>query len=209
MISVAIIEDIKDIRDPLNDFLSDQDEFLCETAVESVEDFFKAFNSELPSDVILLDIGLPGISGLGAIKMIKEKLPECEIIMLTVHEEHDKIFRALKSGASGYLIKSTPLSEIRDAILEVSKGGAPMSPPIARKVINFFDEGKTEKLENPLSEREQTIVNYIVDGANMRMIAANLEISVDTVKYHCKNIYKKLQINSKGELISKSIRGEI
>lgn len=129
--------------------------------------------------------------------------------MLTVHEEHDKIFRALKSGASGYLIKSTPLSEIKNAILEVSKGGAPMSPPIARKVIKFFDEEKKQEYESPLTYREKEIVNYIVDGLNMRMIAENLFVSVDTIKYHCKNIYKKLQINSKGELISKSIRGEI
>jgi DNA-binding NarL/FixJ family response regulator len=209
MISVAIIEDIKDIRDPLHEFLSNQDEFLCETSVESVEDFLTKYNKEIPPEVLLLDIGLPGISGLGAMNMLKEKLPLVEIIMLTVHEEHDKIFRALKSGASGYLIKSTPLSEIKDAILAVSKGGSPMSPPIARKVINFFTQEKKDTLENPLSEREQTIVNYIVDGSNMKMIAANLNISVDTVKYHCKNIYKKLQINSKGELISKSIRGEI
>jgi len=209
MISVAIIEDIKDIRDPLKDFLSEQDIFLCETAVESVEEFLVGYNKEIPPEVLLLDIGLPGISGLGAIKLLKEKLPNIEILMLTVHEEHDKIFRALKSGASGYLIKSTPLSEIKGAIIAVSNGGSPMSPPIARKVINFFNEEQNQKIESPLSEKEQTIVNYIVDGLNMKMIAGNLNISVDTVKYHCKNIYKKLQINSKGELISKSIRGEI
>ncbi len=209
MISVAIVEDIEEIRIPIKDFLSSQDEFLCETAVESVEDFFKQYNTEIPPEVLLLDIGLPGISGLSAIKLIKEKLPEIEIIMLTVHEEHDKIFRALKSGASGYLIKSTPLAEIKEAIIEVSKGGAPMSPPIARKVIKFFDEEKKQEYKSPLTDREKEIVNYIVDGLNMRMIAEKLFVTVDAIKYHCKNIYKKLQINSKGELISKSIRGEI
>ena len=209
MISVAIIEDIKEIREPIKDYLSDQEEFLCETASESVEDFFRYYNQDIPPEVILLDIGLPGISGLGAIKMIKEKLPDSEIIMLTIHEENDKIFQAIKTGALGYLIKSTPLSEIKHAIIAVSKGGSAMSPTIARKVINFFNDEKTNKIESPLSEREQSIVNYIVDGHNMKMIAANLNISADTVKYHCKNIYRKLQINSKGELISKSIRGEI
>jgi DNA-binding NarL/FixJ family response regulator len=209
MISVAIIEDIKEIREPIKEFLGDQKEFLCETASESVEDFFRDYSREIFPEVILLDIGLPGISGLGAIKMIKEKLPNAEIVMLTVHEDSDKIFQAIKSGASGYLIKSTPLSDIKDAILAVSKGGSAMSPTIARKVINYFNDKKPNKIESPLSEREQSIVNYIVDGQNMKMIAANLNISVDTVKYHCKNIYKKLQINSKGELISKSIRGEI
>lgn len=209
MITVAIVEDIEEIRIPIKDFLSSQEEFLCETAVESVEDFFKQFNTEIPPEVLLLDVGLPGISGLSAIKLIKEKLPEIEILMLTVHEEHDKIFRALKAGASGYLIKSTSLSDIKNAVIEVSLGGAPMSPPIARKVINYFDEDKKQKFESPLTDREKEIVNYIVDGSNMRMIAEKLFVTVDTIKYHCKNIYKKLQINSKGELISKSIRGEI
>ncbi|MCB0751979.1 MAG: response regulator transcription factor [Ignavibacteriae bacterium] len=209
MISVAIIEDIEEIRNPVKEFLNSQVEFLCETAVESVEDFFQQFNNEIPPEVLLLDIGLPGISGLSAIKLIKEKLPNIEIIMLTVHEEHDKIFSALKAGASGYLIKSTPLAQIKEAIIEVSSGGAPMSPPIARKVIRFFDTEKKQEYESPLTEREKEIVTYIVDGLNLKMIAANLFVTVDAIKYHCKNIYKKLQINSKGELISKSIRGEI
>ncbi|MCP5063138.1 MAG: response regulator transcription factor [Ignavibacteriae bacterium] len=209
MISVAIVEDIKDIRIPLYEFLSSQEEFLCQTAAESVEEFYEEYNKELPPDVILLDIGLPGISGLAAISTIKQKLPKTEIIMLTVHEDSERIFRALKAGASGYLIKSTPLAEIKDAIVEVSNGGAPMSPIIARKVINYFDEEKSTKKESPLSDKEKVIVNYVVDGLNLKMIAANLNVSIDTVKYHCKNIYKKLQINSKGELISKSFRGEI
>ena len=209
MISVAIIEDIEEIRNPVKEFLNSQVEFLCETAVESVEDFFQQFNNEIPPEVLLLDIGLPGISGLSAIKLIKEKLPNIEIIMLTVHEEHDKIFSALKAGASGYLIKSTPLAQIKEAIIEVSNGGAPMSPPIARKVIRFFDTEKKQEYESPLTEREKEIVIYIVDGLNLKMIAVNLFVTVDAIKYHCKNIYKKLQINSKGELISKSIRGEI
>ena len=209
MISVAIIEDIKDIREPLKDFLSDQEEFLCNTAEESVEDFFNRYDREIPPEVILLDIGLPGISGLAAIKLIKDKLPDTEIIMLTIHEEHDKIFNALKAGASGYLLKSTQLSDIKDAIIEVSKGGAPMSPPIARKVIKFFDKEKSNEKEKLLTEKEEKIVHYIVDGLNCKMIAANSKVSIDTIKYHVKNIYKKLQINSKGELIAKSIRGEI
>lgn len=209
MISVAIVEDIDSIRIPIFEFLSDQEEFLCETASNSVEHFFENYNKEIAPDVILLDIGLPGLSGLSAIKLIKEKLPSTDIIMLTVHEESDKIFSALKAGASGYLIKSTSLLDIKSAIIEVSKGGAPMSPIIARKVINYFEDDKNKISEVNLSEREQTIVNYIVDGLNFKMIASSLNISNDTVKYHCKNIYKKLQINSKGELIAKSIRGEI
>ncbi|MFZ1289048.1 MAG: response regulator transcription factor [Melioribacteraceae bacterium] len=209
MINVAVVEDIKEIRNPIKDFLSDQTEFICGIAAESVENFFKEIDLDMPPDILLLDIGLPGISGLSAIQLIKEKLPNIEIIMLTVHEESDKIFRALKSGASGYLLKNTKLADIKNAIIEVSKGGAPMSPIIARKVIKYFDEVKTSINENVLTEKEKSIVNYIVDGMSMKMIAANLNVTVDTIKYHCKNIYKKLQINSKGELIAKSIRREI
>ncbi|MBK8946681.1 MAG: response regulator transcription factor [Ignavibacteriae bacterium] len=209
MINVAVVEDIKEIRIPIKEFLSDQDEFLCNVSAESVEEFFENYDKEIPPDVILLDIGLPGISGLSAIQLIKERIPNVEIVMLTVHEEAEVIFRALKSGASGYLSKSTKLAEIKNAILEVSKGGAPMSPLIARKVVKFFDETKSSHTENNLSEREKQVADFIVDGLSMKMIAANLNVTVDTIKYHCKNIYKKLQINSKGELISKSFRGEI
>lgn len=209
MISTAIIEDIKEIRIPIKEFLCDQEEILCNTSAGSVEEFFENYDKEIPPDVLLLDIGLPGISGLTAIQIIKEKLPKTEIIMLTVHEEAEIIFRALKSGASGYLLKSTKLSEIKNAVIEVSKGGAPMSPLIARKVVKYFDESKSSQNENFLSEREKQVVDFIVDGLSMKMIAANLNVTVDTIKYHCKNIYKKLQINSKGELISKSFRGEI
>ncbi|MBI1933885.1 MAG: response regulator transcription factor [Ignavibacteriales bacterium] len=209
MISTAIIEDIKEIRIPIKEFLCDQEEILCNTSAGSVEEFFENYDKEIPPDVLLLDIGLPGISGLTAIQIIKEKLPKTEIIMLTVHEEAEIIFRALKSGASGYLLKSTKLSEIKNAVIEVSKGGAPMSPLIARKVVKYFDESRSSQNENFLSEREKQVVDFIVDGLSMKMIAANLNVTVDTIKYHCKNIYKKLQINSKGELISKSFRGEI
>ncbi|NCS82761.1 MAG: response regulator transcription factor, partial [Ignavibacteria bacterium] len=109
MISVAIIEDVKDIREPLFEFLSSQPEFLCEIKAESVEDFFLKSNNALPPDVILLDIGLPGLSGLGAIKLLKEKWIDVNIIMLTVFDDTEKIFQALRSGAVGYLVKNTPL----------------------------------------------------------------------------------------------------
>lgn len=209
MISVAIIEDIRDIRIPLSEFISDQEEFVLDVAAESVEDYFIRYNqNELP-DVILLDIGLPGISGLGAITLFKERIPKTEIIMLTIHDEADRIFRALQSGASGYLLKNTSLIKIKEAVINVIDGGAAMSPAIARKVIKFFGEKNEPKKEYRLSEKEQLIVTYLVDGLNFKMIAANINVSADTVKYHAKNIYKKLQVNSKAEVIAKSIRGEI
>lgn len=209
MISVGIIEDIKDLRNPLFEFISSRDEFLCNIAVESVEDFLEEVSkSDVPIDVILLDIGLPGISGLSAIKLIKDKLPDVSIIMLTVFDDSDKIFAAIQAGAVGYLVKNTPLDQIKQSILDTYNGGTSLSPEIARKVLEFFDKTK-RNIESPLTEKEKQIVAGMVDGQSFKMIAANLGNTLDTIKSHAKNIYKKLQVNSKAEVIAKSFRGEI
>jgi len=209
MISVAIVEDLEDLRNPLFEFISTREEFICEIAVESVEDFLKAIDkNEVPVDVILLDIGLPGISGLSAIKLIKEKLPDVNIIMLTVFDDSDKIFGAIQAGAVGYLMKNTPLEKIEQAILDTYSGGTSLSPEIARKVLNFFERPKSE-IESPLTEKEKQIVAYMVDGQSFKIIAANLGNTLDTIKSHAKNIYRKLHVNSKAEVIAKSFRGEI
>jgi DNA-binding NarL/FixJ family response regulator len=161
----------------------------------------------MPPDVILLDIGLPGISGINGIKLIKEKYPEVNIIILTVYENEDKIFSALCEGASGYLIKTTPLNKVKDAILEVLAGGAPMSPQIARKVVSHFNVNK--HIKSSLTAKEKEIVAGLVDGLSYKMIARSNEISIETVRFHIKNIYKKLHVNCKAEVITKSLRGEI
>ncbi|MCB0731963.1 MAG: response regulator transcription factor [Ignavibacteriae bacterium] len=209
MISVDIIEDVADIRNPLKEFLSIQNDILFGSISESVEEYLNNFPKEILPDVLILDIGLPGISGLSAIEIIKEKLPETEIIMFTVHDEPGKIFDALKSGASGYLLKNTPLDEIKRAVIEAANNGAPMSPSIARQVIQYFDKRKTVKESEILTPKERQIVNYIVDGQSYKMIAANLNNSIETIKYHTKNIYKKLHVNSKTEVVAKAFRGEI
>ncbi|MBZ0184076.1 MAG: response regulator transcription factor [Melioribacteraceae bacterium] len=209
MISVAIVEDLEDIRNPLFEFISTREEFICIIAVESVEDFLKAADkNDFPVDVILLDIGLPGISGLSAIKLIKEKLPDVNIIMLTVFDDSDKIFGAIQAGAVGYLMKNTPLEKIEQAILDTYNGGTSLSPEIARKVLNFFEKPKS-KIESQLTEKEKQIVACMVDGQSFKMIAANLGNTLDTIKSHAKNIYRKLHVNSKAEVIAKSFRGEI
>ena len=212
MISIAIIEDIENIRIPLTEFINEQPEFLLDISAESVEDYFiqaNQKNSDVLPDIILLDIGLPGISGLGAISLFKEKIHEAEIIMLTIYDDSDRIFRALQAGATGYLLKNTRLSVIKESIINVANGGSAMSPTIARKVIKFFGEQKEDKKNCLLSEKEQLIVAYLVDGLTFNMIAENINLSLDTIKYHTKNIYKKLQVNSKAGVITKSLRGEI
>lgn len=209
MISVDIIEDVADIRNPLCEFLRMQEDVLLVNSADSVENYLAIEPKDIIPDVLILDIGLPGISGLTAIETLKEKFPQTEIIMFTVHDEPGKIFEALKSGASGYLLKNTPLDEIKKAIIEAANSGAPMSPPIARKVIQFFDRNRSTENKSELTPKEKEIVNYIVDGQSYKMIAANLGNSIDTIKFHCKNIYRKLQVNSKSEVVAKAFRGEI
>ncbi len=209
MISIAIVEDIEEIREPIFEFLQTQKEFVVLFASGSVEEFFDTFDPELPPDIILLDIGLPGISGLGAIKLIKEKLPKTEIIMLTVYDDANKIFQAISSGASGYLLKNTPLEKIKESVIEVANGGAQMSSSIARKVFNYFNNNVSTDSEYSLTKKEKEIVAQIVDGLSYKMIAANLGNSIETIKTHAKNIYKKLHVNSKAEVVAKSMRGEI
>lgn len=207
MISIAIIEDINEIREGLCEFLKNQPEFLCDTVADSVEGFFRICDLNSPPDILLLDIGLPGISGINGIKLIKEKYPEVNIIILTVYDNEEKIFSALCEGASGYLIKTTPLEKVKDAVFEVYAGGAPMSPQIARKVISHFNINK--KHQSILTSKEKEIVAGLVDGSSYKMIAQSNNISIETVRFHIKNIYKKLHVNCKAEVISKSLRGEI
>ncbi|MBU0474720.1 MAG: response regulator transcription factor [Bacteroidetes bacterium] len=206
MISVAIIEDIKDIRNSLKEFISMQSDMFCAVASESVEEFLEANLQDTGVDVLLLDIDLPGISGISGMKFIKEKYPEIDIIMVTVYEDHDKIFRALKAGAAGYLLKTTPFPKLREAILDINSGGAPMEPIIARKVIEYFNsESKSNNEKSALTSKESQIVNYLVDGFTYKKIAITLDNSIETIRHHVKNIYKKLQINSRTELIKKKL----
>jgi DNA-binding NarL/FixJ family response regulator len=212
MLNVAIVEDDDQIREGIRKYLSYQQDFICELAAESVEEFLARTKSGDYPDVILMDIGLPGMSGIDGMRFIKEQHPDVDIIMLTVYTDWQKIFDALRAGASGYLLKNTPLTEIKKGIESVHAGGAAMSPEIARKVLEHFSPtgGKTQpKIESPLTPKEKEIVVGLVDGLSYKMIADRMDISIDTIRFHIKNIYKKLQVNSKAEVISKSLRGEI
>jgi DNA-binding NarL/FixJ family response regulator len=207
---VGIVEDNKKIRDLIQRFLDMQDELTCPVAVDSVEEMLEYLEQHPKPDVLLMDIQLPGMSGIKGIGIIKEKYPEIEIIMLTVYHDSHKIFDSLCAGASGYLLKHTSLPEIKESIIKLLDGGAPMSPQIARRVINHFQENTPKKNpESDLTPREHDIVNGLVDGLSYKMIADRYDISIDTVRAHIRNIYKKLHVNSKAEVIAKSLKGEI
>lgn len=210
MISVGIVEDNVKIRNLIQRYLDMQDTMNCKIAVDSVEEMLDHLKEHTPPDVILMDIQLPGMSGIKGIEIIKKKYPDVEIIMLTVYHDSHKIFDSLVAGASGYLLKHTSLPEIKESIENLIAGGAPMSPQIARKVIEHFNKPEPEnKPQSDLTSREQDIVNGLVDGLSYKLIADRYDISIDTVRAHIRNIYKKLHVNSKAEVIAKSLRGEI
>ena len=209
MIAVGIVEDDNDIREGIRKYLHNQSNMLCEISVDSVEGFIDALRYIPPPDVALMDIGLPGMSGISGMKLLKEDHPDTDIIMLTVYNDWQKIFDSLCAGASGYLLKNTPLSEIRRGIEAVHAGGAAMSPEIARKVMEFFGPRVTTPPESSLTPREKEIVIGLVDGLSYKLIGDRMGVSVDTIRFHIKNVYRKLQVNSKAEVIARSLRGEI
>jgi len=202
MFKISIVEDDPNISKSIVQFIKMQDEFRFVQSYESVEGFLNSTDN-IP-DVLLLDIELPGMSGLEGAFYIKQKHPLTEILMLTVYEDKDRIFTALQAGASGYLLKNTALPKLKSAILEVLAGGAPMSPIIAKKVVAYFNKGANKPVsanEERLTAREQEVALQLIDGNTYKQIAYYLHISPDTVRQHIKNIYRKMQINSRVQLI--------
>lgn len=209
MINVSIVEDNRDVREAIQEYLNSLSNLQCVSSSESVENFLDETDDESAPDIILMDIGLPGMSGIEGIKIIKDKYPDIEIIMLTIYNDSHKIFQSLCAGASGYLLKNRPFEEIKDAIKMIDAGGAPMTPQIARKVIEYFQPVKSSRPQSPLTDKEKEIVVGLVDGLSYKMIADRLDISIETVRTHIKNIYTKLHVHCKAEVITKSLRGEI
>ena len=204
-ISVAIFEDNYLLRDGYYQLINGMPGFTCVGAFENATDLlFKIKRSE--PEVVLMDIDMPGINGIEAVSIIKENYPSIHIIMQTVFEDDDKIFRAIQAGADGYILKKIPPSKILEAITEVCNGGAPMTPVIAGKTLQLFRSGLKPfqgKKESQLNERQTEILECIVNGKSYKLIADKLFISIDTVRYHVKNIYEILQVHSRFELISK------
>jgi len=207
MIKVTIVEDKPTIREGLGLMIKATDGMTCVSSYQSCEDLLEQLEDDDP-DVLLMDIGLPGMSGIEGVKKVKQILPECNIIMLTVYEENEKIFDALCAGASGYLVKTTSPTELIEAIKDAHSGGSPMSSHIARKVVNFFQKNPIKVLptEYNLSKRETEILQSLSKGNSYKLIADELFISIDTVRFHIRNIYRKLQVNSQTEALSKAFR---
>ncbi len=209
MIKVALYEDNDTLRTSLSSLLQSSEEFEFLGAYNSPVDILLHCKKTLP-DVILMDVDMPILNGIEATKIVKEHFPEVNVLILTVFEDKAKLFSALQAGASGYLLKKSKVMEIVEAIHEIYHGGSPMTPEIARKVLEYFNQPKiTQSEENALSDREIDILKCLVDGDSYKMIAANCFISMGTVRSHINNIYKKLHVNSKSEAVVKALRDKL
>ena len=204
-IKIAIIEDVEEFRKALQFMLNATPGFVCDLTYSNGESALKDIPKQQP-DIVLVDINLPGINGIEVMKSLKKEYPKIQFMILTVFEDDDKIFNALSSGASGYMLKSTTPTKILDAIRELHDGGSPMSAQIARKVVASFQQ-PTKEIANPfeqmLTNREQQVLKLLSKGKLYKQIAADLHVSLETIKSHCHNIYEKLHVTSKMEAINK------
>jgi DNA-binding NarL/FixJ family response regulator len=202
-ISVAIIEDNAEVRKNLSRYLNESPGFACTHVCESGEEALRTIPSS-PPDVVLMDIQLPGRSGIECTAELKRKIPSLAVMMLTVYEDDEAIFRALEAGASGYLLKRSAPTKLLEAISELHRGGAPMTSEIARKVIASFQKPRPKvHPQERLTEREQEILQFLAKGFANKEIADRLKVSYDTVRYHLKHIYDKLHVHSRTEAVIK------
>jgi len=199
MITVSIVEDDKEIRESLALIIDGTPEFICKTSFSDCETAIPAILEKAP-DVLLMDIGLPGISGIEGVKILREKLPNLDILILTIQEDDDSVFDALTAGAAGYLVKDTPPTILLEAIKDVHQGGSPMSSGIARKVISSFQ--KSGNINADLTQREREILTHFSKGSTYQIVAEALFVSEETIKSHAKNIYRKLEVKSKTEAVN-------
>lgn len=205
-IKVAIIEDQQVLREGLAFLVDSTGGFRCTGSFGSVEQALQRIGDDLPQ-VVLIDIGLPGVSGIEGIRILKNRWPELLLITLTVYEDDQKIFDALCAGASGYLLKRTPPAKLVESLQEVVAGGAPMSPEVANRVISLFKNIRPpERADYSLTPHELRLLKMLVDGHSYKTAAAELGSSINTIGTHMQSIYKKLQVHSKSEAVVKAIR---
>ena len=205
MIKVTIIEDHPDFREGLAYLLNATEGFECIDVFGSAEEAVQNISEQ--TEVVLQDIGLPGISGIESVVLLKKKLPDIKIIMLTVFDDDDNILKAIIAGADGYLLKKTSPQKILSALQEALTDGSPMTPSIAKKVIELFRNYVPKKTEEfSLSKRESEVLELIVNGSNNKEVSEKLFISIETVRNHIRHIYEKLHVHSKSEAVVKAIR---
>ncbi len=209
MVTVAIIEDQREIREGLRELIDGAEDLRCAAAFGSVEETLPSIGDDLP-DVVLVDIGLPGKSGIEGIRLLKERYPNLMLVVLTVFDDDRRVFEAICAGASGYLLKKTPTPRLIQGIRDAAAGGSPMSPEIAARVIALFRQTRPAPPEDhDLTPHELRVLKLLVDGHNYRTAAVELGVSVNTISFHMKRIYDKLHVHTKSEAVAKALRNQI
>ena len=209
MIRVAIIEDQREIREGLKELIDGAEDLHCSAAFSSVEEVLPRIGSDLP-EVVLVDIGLPGKSGIEGIRLLKDRYPKLVMVVLTVFEDDRRIFEAICAGASGYLLKKTPTPRLIQGIRDAAAGGASMSPEIAARVMALFRQSPPVRSEDhDLTPHEVRVLKMLVDGHNYKTAAVELGVSVNTISFHMRRIYEKLHVHTKSEAVAKALRNQI
>jgi DNA-binding NarL/FixJ family response regulator len=209
VIKTAVVEDMREIRDGLATLINFTEGFRCTGSYPSMEDALARLPGNIP-DVLLSDIGLPGMIGIEGIRILKERYPQMQILMLTVYDDDDRIFDALCAGASGYLLKRTPPAKLLDNIREAMSGGSPVSPEVATRVIKFFREFHNPDREDyALTPHETRLLKLLTEGYNYQTAADKLGVSYNTIKFHVRHIFDKLQVHSKSEAVLKAMRDRL
>ena len=204
-IKVAIVEDQREIRECLALLVNGTDGYTCSGSYRSMEEAIEKIPRQVP-DVLLSDIGLPGMSGIDGVRRLKELCPNLLVLMLTVYDDDERIFDAMCAGACGYLLKKTPPARLIASLQEVVDGGAPMSPEVARRVIALFREIRPpDRADYHLTPHETRLLKLFVEGHNYKTAAVELKVSVNTINFHVRSIYDKLQVHSRSEAVAKAL----
>lgn len=204
-IQITIIEDLKEVAISLQSIINTQEDMYCGHIYHNAEDAMNYIPNQ-KTDIVIVDIGLPRASGIEAIKFLKEKCPHILFCMFTVYEDDDKIFNSIQAGAKGYVLKGASRDKIIESVKELYNGGSPMTPSIARRIIDIFskvDVKSSKKEALPITERELELLTLLSKGLLYKEIANELDITVGTVKQHIHKIYDKLQVNNKTEAINR------
>jgi DNA-binding NarL/FixJ family response regulator len=206
---VVIIEDLREVREGLAMLVNGTPGFTCANSYRTMEDALLRIGDDRP-EVILTDIGLPGMDGVEGTRILRSRFPEVPILALTVYDNDEQIFAALCAGATGYLLKNTPPVRLLESLRESAGGGAPMSPEVARRVIRMFRAfTPPERATYRLTPQETELLKLLVEGHHYKTAAGALGITTNTVSFHLKNIYQKLQVHSKTEAVAKALREHI